>query len=191
MFNLAEIEPVKNQPYPFTSFQLEWLEALKSGEYKQGQGYLCDANNGYCCLGVLMELAGIPKHLGAMGYKSYTFEDRGQKYFSTLSYDVRKAAHLRDDMGRFERRVKFNGVFYGAFLLGASFNEAVTPSLQGHGSLAAMNDARVIPVGAKFRAFTLNEIADYIRHDPWNVFEEPVDAPNISAAPLQLEGAAA
>jgi hypothetical protein len=39
----------------------EWVAALRSGEYKQGKGYLAQiADNGetvYCCLGVLSDLA--------------------------------------------------------------------------------------------------------------------------------------
>jgi hypothetical protein len=33
-----------------------WVKALRSGEYKQGRGYLCATHKGvdsYCCLGVL------------------------------------------------------------------------------------------------------------------------------------------
>lgn len=39
-----------------------WLEALRSGDYKQGKGYL-RTNEGHCCLGVLCEVAianGVP-----------------------------------------------------------------------------------------------------------------------------------
>lgn len=32
-----------------------WLEALRSGEYKQGRGML-RSQNGYCCLGVVCDL---------------------------------------------------------------------------------------------------------------------------------------
>lgn len=39
----------------------KWLEALRSGEYKQGTGSLCtiqeDGTSWYCCLGVLCDLA--------------------------------------------------------------------------------------------------------------------------------------
>ena len=38
-----------------------WLEALRSGKYKQGRDKLCNLQNQYCCLGVLCEVAGIPK----------------------------------------------------------------------------------------------------------------------------------
>lgn len=32
--------------------QREWLAALRSGDFKQGQGTLRDCEGGYCCLGV-------------------------------------------------------------------------------------------------------------------------------------------
>ena len=31
----------------------KWIEALRSGEYKQGREWLLDNGGGYCCLGVL------------------------------------------------------------------------------------------------------------------------------------------
>ena len=34
----------------------EWVAALRSGKYKQTQGYLC-ADGGFCCLGVLCDIA--------------------------------------------------------------------------------------------------------------------------------------
>ena len=40
-------------------FKAKWVEALRSGEYKQGRGYLKVTENGearYCCLGVACEL---------------------------------------------------------------------------------------------------------------------------------------
>lgn len=33
----------------------DWINALKSGKYKQGQGKLRD-NNCYCCLGILCDI---------------------------------------------------------------------------------------------------------------------------------------
>lgn len=37
----------------------KWLAALRSGEYKQGRGALYNAGTkGYCCLGVLLSVAG-------------------------------------------------------------------------------------------------------------------------------------
>lgn len=34
-----------------------WLAALRSGDYKQGMQVLASEENGYCCLGVLCDLA--------------------------------------------------------------------------------------------------------------------------------------
>lgn len=36
--------------------KLKWLEALKSGEYQKGTGYLRDKEDKFCCLGVLCNL---------------------------------------------------------------------------------------------------------------------------------------
>ena len=33
-------------------FAKKWLEALRSGKYEQGEGYLQNADGQYCCLGV-------------------------------------------------------------------------------------------------------------------------------------------
>jgi hypothetical protein len=37
-----------------------WLEALRSGKFKQTTGKLKSRNGAYCCLGVACEVAGIP-----------------------------------------------------------------------------------------------------------------------------------
>lgn len=51
----------------------QWVAALRSGEYRQGRGAL-NANEEYCCLGVLCDLAykaGIAERRGADGYTRY------------------------------------------------------------------------------------------------------------------------
>lgn len=40
-----------------TRIKYEWIEALRSGEYKQGRGTLRSYDNQYCCLGVLCDIA--------------------------------------------------------------------------------------------------------------------------------------
>jgi len=42
-------------------FATKWISALRSGEYKQGLGWLADEDNRYCCLGIAGLLCGIPK----------------------------------------------------------------------------------------------------------------------------------
>ncbi len=35
----------------------KWVKALRSGEYKQGKGYLVNNKDEFCCLGVLCNIA--------------------------------------------------------------------------------------------------------------------------------------
>lgn len=37
----------------------KWIDALRSGEYKQARATLRDNSGAYCCLGVLCKVAGI------------------------------------------------------------------------------------------------------------------------------------
>jgi hypothetical protein len=51
----------------------QWLEALRSGKYMQGQGQLVcmdeDSVTGHCCLGVLADIAGLqPDRFACEGY---------------------------------------------------------------------------------------------------------------------------
>lgn len=41
-------------------FKEKWIEALKSGKYKQGKGKLRSNKEYYCCLGVACKIEGIP-----------------------------------------------------------------------------------------------------------------------------------
>jgi hypothetical protein len=45
----------------------KWLEALRSGEYKQGREALRTVDNAYCCLGVLCDIVGVEWTFGARG----------------------------------------------------------------------------------------------------------------------------
>ena len=43
----------------------KWIEALRSGKYKQGKSNLCSLRNEqpeFCCIGVLADLMDIPYH---------------------------------------------------------------------------------------------------------------------------------
>lgn len=50
----------------------KWLEALRSGKYQQTDRALRD-NNGYCCLGVLCEVAGLRSEKMSDGDGRYKF----------------------------------------------------------------------------------------------------------------------
>lgn len=63
----------------------EWVTALRSGEYAQTKGLLCALDNsdkpvGYCCLGVLSDLAlkaGVPlRVVDRDGYRSFSKENQ-------------------------------------------------------------------------------------------------------------------
>lgn len=41
-----------------TKIKTEWIEALRSGDYRQGKNALLDADGDYCCLGVLAAIQG-------------------------------------------------------------------------------------------------------------------------------------
>lgn len=52
----------------------KWIDALRSGKYKQGKSYLKTKDGKYCCLGVLCEIVGVPHTPDGRGFKFY-FED--------------------------------------------------------------------------------------------------------------------
>jgi hypothetical protein len=70
-----------------------WIEALRSGEFKQGQGYL-ERDGRYCALGVLSVLAMLE------GVCTYNYKD-GLGLFDNrqfkLSYNVMKWADIAQD----------------------------------------------------------------------------------------------
>lgn len=54
----------------------KWVEALRSGKFKQTKKFLCtrkEDTQEYCCLGVLCEVMGIPKKKSYDNVYSYEF----------------------------------------------------------------------------------------------------------------------
>lgn len=60
----------------------KWIAALRSGDYKQGVSKLCSSSNQYCCLGVLCEVAEIPK----FSFKQIKLLDIGNWVFLAEDY---------------------------------------------------------------------------------------------------------
>lgn len=56
--------------------QLKWIEALESGEYKQGTQLLRNLNDEYCCLGVACDLYGVPWSKGLNYYHINGIQNR-------------------------------------------------------------------------------------------------------------------
>ena len=95
--------------------QLRWVEALESGEFKQGNGFLkrnLDGELLYCCLGVLNELEGFPSVCVSNGI---------------FTFSLTNSASL--DSTQMDRVMLYSNV--GSF----------TESINGYSSLANMNDS--------------------------------------------------
>lgn len=79
---------------PRTTFE-KWLAALRSGNTKQGQGYLCsiDGNSEmcFCTLGLLLDVMELPKEQELDGnIFCFTFDSR----FSDLTEAIQKSTGL-------------------------------------------------------------------------------------------------
>jgi len=58
-----------------TVTKAEWIDALKSGKYKQGEGRL-RRDDRFCCLGVLCDLMEVPYTLNGDDGAVYDFGNR-------------------------------------------------------------------------------------------------------------------
>lgn len=79
------------------SVAMKWVEALRSGKYKQGKATrLKDNKGGFCCLGVLCEISGQGSFRKNIDDEFYfgTAENTGG-----LSSKVKKWAGINSDLG--------------------------------------------------------------------------------------------
>jgi len=74
-----------------------WTEALRSGEYEQGEMALCD-NGKYCCLGVLCDLY---KDEFKLNLQTYGTETEFDGHSCSLP-DVMQEAFGMTDLGRYK-----------------------------------------------------------------------------------------
>lgn len=82
-----------------------WVEALRSGEFKQGRGTLCDGTFGddkYCCLGVACELAAREGLVTRQGSNVVRFIIEERSYTLYLPPEVRDWLGLREFGGTFD-----------------------------------------------------------------------------------------
>lgn len=88
-----------------TEIKDRWIEKLKSGDYEQAEGELFDGRDGYCCLGILCEVAvedGIIEKNPEGGYYAqhvHSVSGESDKYLenSTLPRVVADWAGLTDE----------------------------------------------------------------------------------------------
>ena len=83
----------------------QWVEALRSGKYKQGRGQLRFKNE-YCCLGVLCDISKLGKWVSQDGFcdYEYTTSSSQDSCTSSLPSPVMEWANLRSVLGRFNPR---------------------------------------------------------------------------------------
>jgi hypothetical protein len=85
----------------------EWVDALRSGEYKQGGGFLYDAENKtYCCLGVACALAGVElENFPPETLRTITFDDVGagqlDDWLELTNRKRKSLAEMNDDGNSF------------------------------------------------------------------------------------------
>lgn len=101
------------------NFLGEWLKALRSGDYQKGQGALRTSNGKYCCLGVLCEIAGVPREDRQNESSRYDVTDHGSNYSTSYMPDriadyfgIRIALNFKNlvmlDGGKFENIAEIN-----------------------------------------------------------------------------------
>lgn len=83
------------------SVMKKWVVALRSGEYKQGDGRLVDNTDCFCCLGVLCNIA--PDTLGiweqdALGHWGFRSKNGYSEQF-LLPLPVMEWAEIKDNAG--------------------------------------------------------------------------------------------
>lgn len=76
----------------------KWVKALRSGKYKQCTGYM-ETDKGYCCLGVLREVA---KPRTAASYGVTFLQTQNGEYIMLPEYVQRGLASLNDKKVPFE-----------------------------------------------------------------------------------------
>jgi hypothetical protein len=129
----------------------QWVEALRSGKYNQGQGFLCriDANGNkyHCCLGVLCEILGV----------------KGEKIDLEEDPDTRDIIDSGQTIIAYDYCVKLppEVVFKSAEFVNPTGNPRIFGVNGDMDTLADLND------GTFSRSFTFNEIADIIE-EKWS-----------------------
>ena len=77
------------------SFKRKWVKALRSGNYKQGEGFLQN-RNAYCCLGVACIVAGVPIPKSLDDRATFNYEPLRKATGLTYT-DAGTLSHLNDD----------------------------------------------------------------------------------------------
>ncbi len=76
----------------------KWIEALRSGKYKQGKSRLKKYDQTYCCLGVLCEISGLGEF--EKGDEEYNFRSIGDLEAACPTKPVLEWSGLKNASGR-------------------------------------------------------------------------------------------
>ncbi len=139
----------------------QWVEALRSGKYTQGQLMLRTPDNDFCCLGVLCDITNVPWYRAEIkvsdGMGSHMIRDGyvyGTKGSDSDSYQLIPANYapkLRGDIGRFNPNV-FSGN-NGVFSVVGQTSRGDLGHMEVY-NLPSLNDG----------GFTFDQIADIINY---------------------------
>lgn len=134
----------------------QWIEALRSGKYKQGREYLC-VDETYCCLGVLCDILKVP-------VKPETYGRRTVKYYKCLRRESREDLHrytnsvlpeeLSEQLKLSSVKVEIKGDKANYVYNHPSFSRNGLNRFAGGITLTMLND----------NGFTFKEIADVIEN---------------------------
>lgn len=80
---------------------VKWVEALRSGKYEQGTGYL-NKHNELCCLGVLCEVLETPKVSITNGITCYG-SNKSEGTVATLPESIKELAGMISSCGLYCR----------------------------------------------------------------------------------------
>lgn len=140
----------------------EWIKALKSGDYPQGQGHLC-GDDGYCCLGVLEECCFNVKFTGRDSAK---FDDKGG--WTLLPNDRAQALNLyarvsREEVERVFKASENTAAYHTVSYIFKTATDLASVSgddwvANREGVLTTLNDS----------GFPLSQIAEFIEAMGWH-----------------------
>ncbi len=161
MLDLSSVTPLRTDPYPFTELQEKCLRDLETTDAPQARYALENERHGFCCLGRFCVAAGAERiktdEIGIGGGNLIEYVYAGKRCRGYLPVTLGRALLLHERRG------------YG--VAAAPFKRPVyIPGKGPFDKLTVMNDA---PDGERL---TFKEIAQYIRHDPWNVFRDPAES---------------
>lgn len=81
-----------------------WVDALRSGEYEQTQGRLCDEDGRMCCLGVLIDVTQDGNWVEDMDTSSYDSNYTCVEGWLFRDHDSNLPGRVRENLGITDRQ---------------------------------------------------------------------------------------